>query len=121
MHEVTWEDFCEEVAERLRQVSRDRTVINYGDIVAMLEIDVNNPRDRNDVNMLLYDINRQEMKEGRPLLTAVVVRKDTLKPGRGFFRFAREEGLLLFGDKNTFYLRERGRVHDYWASRSELN
>jgi hypothetical protein len=40
---------------------------------------------------ILADVSRQEAAEGRGLISALVVKQDTLRPSYGFYRFARTE------------------------------
>lgn len=68
---------------------------------------------------LLGNISESEHKQGNPLLSAVVVNKDTLKPGDGFFKLAKELGLFKGSlnsqsDKDTFFINELNRVFDLW-------
>jgi len=46
---------------------------------------------------MLDEINRYEHREGRPLLSAVVVVQEDNKPGEGFFKLARELGVFQGG------------------------
>ena len=81
----------------------------------MAGLDMSQPNDRYEIGALLDDINRIEHAEDRPLLSAVVVHKDTLIPGQGFFTLARDLGLFTGGDSDRFYIGELRRVHGYWA------
>ena len=68
----------------------------------------------------LYEVSRSEHEQGRPLLTAIVVRKDC-QVGDGFYRMARCVGKHEGTDDLAFWLAEVRRVHDYWAcGRPEL-
>jgi hypothetical protein len=67
-----------------------------------------------ELETVLDAINRAENAEGRPLLTAVVVIKETGMPGSGFFAYARELGLHTGSDDRAFWESELQRVHDYW-------
>ena len=66
----------------------------------------------------LYEVSRSEHEQGRPLLTAVVVRKDG-RVGDGFYRMARCVGKHEGTDDLAFWLAEVRRVHDYWAAASQ--
>jgi hypothetical protein len=63
---------------------------------------------------VLDEINRAENAEGRPLLAAVVIIKETGLPGAGFFAYARELGLHTGSDDRAFWESELQRVHDFW-------
>lgn len=107
----------EQIYEKLKEVARAGTVTYYSDIAPMAGLDMNYPNDRYEIGVILDDINRYERELGRPMLSAVVVHKDTLMPGQGFFTLARELGFLVGNDKDRFYIQELRKVHDYWASR----
>jgi len=107
----------EQIYEKLKEVARAGTVTYYSDIAPMAELDMGLPNDRYEIGVILDDINRYERELGRPMLSAVVVHKDTLMPGQGFFTLARALGLFVGDDKDRFYIKELRKVHDYWASR----
>ena len=68
---------------------------------------------------VLAEVCRSEAQQGHPLLGSVVVRKDSLMPGKGYFRGAQNLGRFQGGseeDKRSFWLQELKRVHDYWAA-----
>jgi hypothetical protein len=58
-----------------------------------------------------------EHRSGRPLLPALVVRRDTQMPGLGFARMALDLGYLCAqGDEVAFWADELGRVLRYWRA-----
>ena len=109
----------ENITQRLREVSRDLSITYYSDVAPMAGLDMGLPNDRHQIGMILDEINREEMQMNRPMLSAVVVQKDTLRPGRGFFNLAQSLGLMADGDEERFYSQELRRVHDYWATNSK--
>lgn len=98
------------VREVLVGVASHRNRISYKDLAAQAGLNWNykNPKDRNDLSQLLYEVSDQEYKRGRPLITAVVVRGDTKAPGKGFL------GLQGFPATTEFWEIELKRVHDFW-------
>lgn len=74
-----------------------------------------NWRSRYFHQVLLGGISAEEYREGRPLLTAIVVRQDTGRPGDGFFDNARGIGAYDGHDDMGFWRTEVNRVWDYWA------
>ncbi|MFO7772963.1 MAG: hypothetical protein R6V59_03330 [Dehalococcoidia bacterium] len=106
----------DEIYEKLKEVARARTVTYYNDIAPLAGLDMNLPRDRYEIGVILDDINSHERELGRPMLSAVVVHKESLVPGQGFFTLARSLGLFTGDDRDRFYLEELRKVHDYWAS-----
>jgi len=106
----------EQIYERLKDVARRSTVTYYSDIAPLAGLDMSLPSDRYEIGAILDDINRHELEFGRPMLSAVVVHKETLISGQGFFTLARELGLFLGNDRDKFYIQELRKVHDYWVS-----
>lgn len=106
----------DQIYEKLKEVARKVTVTYYSDIAPMAGLDMNLPNDRYEIGAMLDDINRHERELGRPMLSAVVVHKESLMPGQGFFTLARALGLFVGNDRDKFYIQELRKVHDYWAS-----
>lgn len=107
----------EQIYENLKQVARARTVTYYSDIAPMAGLNMDFQSGRNEIGAILDDINRREHEMGRPMLSAAVVHKDNLRPGKGFFTLARALGLFTGNDEDKFYIEELRKVYDYWASR----
>jgi hypothetical protein len=106
----------EQIHEKLKEVAQRSTVTYYSDIAPMADLDMNLPNDRFEIGVILDDINRHERELGHPMLSAVVVHKESLKPGQGFFTLARSLGLFVGNDEDKFYIQELRKVHDYWAA-----
>ena len=70
--------------------------------------------DRNRIASILDGISTVEHRSGRPLLSAVVIRKDTNIPGQGFFSLAKKLGLYN-GDDTLYWVEELRHVHKYWS------
>jgi hypothetical protein len=66
---------------------------------------------------MLDDINREEHCCGRPMLSAVVVNKETGMPGKGFFDLARKLG-KCGEDEDLFYKQELEKVQAFWRPRA---
>ncbi len=106
----------EGIYEKLKEVARTATVTYYSAIAPLAGLDMDSPNDRYKIGAILDDINQHERELSRPMLSAVVVHKDTLMPGQGFFTLARALGLFIGNDRDKFYIQELRKVHDYWAS-----
>jgi len=106
----------EEIYNKLKEVARAGTVTYYSDIAPMAGLDMSSPNDRYEIGVILDDINQREREFGRPMLSAVVVHKESLMPGQGFFTLARALGLFIGNDRDKFYIQELRKVHDYWTS-----
>lgn len=66
----------------------------YTDLVeeAELDLDMSNPYHRNLLGEILGGISVCEHSNGRPLLSSVVVLKESLMPSAGFYKLAEELG-----------------------------
>ena len=104
------------VYERLRGVARAQGTASYTEIAQLAGIDTDNPHFGALVGRLLDDVNRAEQAAGRPLLSAVVIGKDSNLPGAGFFECARDLRLYSGNDDLAYWMQELKRVHDYWSS-----
>lgn len=67
-------------------------------------------------------VSEYEHAHGRPLLSVVVVRKDSCQPGLGFFKLAKTLGIMKLTWKSEenclkFYAEEHRRIKAYWKSR----
>ncbi len=107
------------VFEKLKEVAAKGEIIGYKELAEATGLGW--PKSRFTLPGILGRINEEEVRcHGRPLLAAVVVRKDTGLPGPGFFTCAEALGLWgSGGDKAAFHKAELGRVHNYWRSQPE--
>ena len=59
----------------------------------------------------------EEHRQGRPLLTAVVVISASGLPEAGFFDLAKSVGRMAADeDRMAYFVRELKAVHDFWAA-----
>ncbi len=101
--------------DRLRRVARVRGTVFYSDLALSVGIDTGNPHFGSRIGRILDDVNRIEFDQVRPLLSAVVILKDSNMPGSGFFACARELKGYNGKDDLGFWVEELRRVHDYWS------
>lgn len=102
------------IYDELRKVAREQRTTTYGDIAPLAQLDMENPYHRTEIARLLGEISTHEHELGRPLLSAVVIGKDTNIPGQGFFTLARELGRYSGDDDVAFFARELSRVFGAW-------
>jgi len=103
------------IYEQLKRVAKRQQMTTYSDIAPLAGLDMDSPADREEMRKILGKISTYEHQSGRPMLTAVVVRKDNNIPGEGFFELARHLGLLSGGDDElAFFCHEVSRVHAAW-------
>ena len=81
------------IRDELLRVAKGGNIARYSDVAPIANLDMSLPTDRSRISDMLDDISRSEHDAGRPLLSAVVIRRDTNIPGRGFFSLARELAL----------------------------
>jgi hypothetical protein len=69
------------------------------------------------VGHLVGEISEEEHDAGRPMLSALVVEKDTGMPSSGFYNLARDSGLLSGTTKTAkkaFLSKEQTKLFDCW-------
>jgi len=101
---------------KLIEVARKGTVIYESDIAKVSGMNMSLPHEKRELDRQLDEINKSEHEQGHPVLSAVVIQKDSHMPTRHFFEFCREIGVLKGGDEDEFYIKELRNVHIYWAS-----
>ena len=101
------------IREKLLEIARNRSITNYKELGRAVDL---HWRSRHLFHALDV-INRHELSEKRPLLTAVVVNAGARLPGGGFFDLAKAWGLFdpARDDKRGFWNRELQRVYSLWA------
>ena len=109
-------DIFDEVYCKLIQAARNKQPIFYGEIAEIMGLPPSGDQMARETGQILGEIWEYEHTHSRPLLSAVVVRSDKEKPGKGFFTLARELGKLEENiDELTFWKREIKRVYDTWS------
>jgi len=98
--------------------AQEDAFIHYDEVAEILGIFGDRLDHSAELGRELDEISTFEHRHGRPLLTAVVVRKDDMRPGKGFFKMARRHGKFKRQGKDEFYLTELARVRRYWAQPS---
>jgi hypothetical protein len=105
------------VYERLVQAARAREFVHYGELAKMLGIDMDNPHFGALVGKVLGQISEEEVAAGRPMISAIVVSREDMLPGKGFYKLGQELHKVDPGeDEIGFAIRQIRRVHDYWSS-----
>lgn len=106
------------IYEKLKLVAKEGQTITYSEIAPLINLDMSRQNDRNEIGWILGEISEYEHGKIRPMLSAIVVRKERRYPGPGFFRLAQELGVYDGSDDLTFFVEELRRVHEYWGSQS---
>ena len=116
----------ETILSKLREVAAARATVYYQELGDLIGLDMSNPKDRDRLSDILGDINIAEHAEGRPLVSAVAVLKESshhnadLRPGIGFFNIAHDPLGLYNGSRDrdeqlAFWVAEIKRAHDCWS------
>lgn len=106
-------DDVKRVYDSLIAVARkgENSHVYYERVAHIAGLNLNDPFDREiALGHLLGIISEHEKASGRPLLTAIVVTKETNMPGKGFWGF-NEKNM----DKNRFWIQEIRKVWEYWS------
>ena len=111
-----WKKAKEQCVEILADIAKSRGRIAYSELaprIQGIQFDYDDPRFWH----LLAEISVEEMREGRGMLSAIVVHKTgEMRPGPGFYEVAKWLG-KRFGEADRFWLAEFNNVHDVWANR----
>jgi len=106
-YEAALEAVVEILKDRARNGCRPLT---YGDLSALLIADHHAvPAYQGPLPLLLEDASVQESPDGRkPLISALVVLQDELRPSAGFYKLARRPpyGTTRKGDNEAIWLKE---------------
>ena len=102
------------IYEAIVKVAEDEDCVYYGELASLIGLSARTSK----IGPILDRINRIEHSAGRPLLSAVVIKKMSGMPGNGFFNLARNLGLHDGNRNRKYWLKELRRVHDYWNGRT---
>ena len=114
----SWDKAKEEARGVLRGVATSRGLIFYSDLVRQITSSDLEPYGK-PLAKMLGEISTDEDAADRGLLTAVVVRKEDGRPGRGFFdKLARDRGRVFLDNeagRDRFWVEELERVYSAQA------
>ena len=107
------------IYEKLKEIARNRSIIHYRQLAMLFRMPFETSDDRNQLFYIIGDISVFEVKNNRPMLSAVVVHEpsfDKLQmPGDGFFKLAKDLGKLdVNSSKEKFFYDEIKKVWNYW-------
>ena len=97
--------------------ANSRSLLTYTGIANLTGLSNKGSRMASEVGQLLGEIGEDEQKAGRPQLTALVVYKGDGTPSYGFYKLARQLGLLTGTSKSAekaFMVKEQTKLFDYW-------
>ena len=103
--------------EKLKDVARQKQLISYSEAGSIVGLNMNRPPDRAQIGSLLKEICEHEVSRHWPMLSAIVVRKNSKRPGPGFYKLARELGKLQSeepSNEQNFLKSEQEQVYKNW-------
>ncbi|PTE11771.1 hypothetical protein [Mesorhizobium helmanticense] len=98
---LAWEKAKQEALVVMTLRARTGNPITYSDLVAQIKAVRMEPHDTRLAHFL-GEISTEEHEAGRPLITALVVHKHDLQPGKGFLELAMSLG-FSFVDEVQFW------------------
>jgi hypothetical protein len=109
-----------QVRKYLIGLAKSNHTISYSNLNSQMQLGYNleNSYERELIGDLLEEISVFEFKKGRPLLSAIVIHKDTkYNQGRGFFTLCEE----LYADEWSKYKNKKSQeyikeCHDFWSN-----
>ena len=110
------------IKEFLIKCAITKKIVTYQNLstVANLGLDMSLSKDRNTIGELLCNISRQEHKDGRPILSALVSTANKKSQGDGFYKLCEELG---YGEWQQLKQNEKfskGRIDECYEFYSKL-
>jgi hypothetical protein len=113
-------DLVSRVRKELEQAATGRTVVTYGQLGSRVGVDLDDPAARTVLSSVLGEISDTEVKNGRPMLSVLVVQSESQVPGPGFFALGQLLSQVHDGeDQDTFAFRQMRTVWDQYASSAD--
>jgi hypothetical protein len=110
----------EAIRDRLIFAAKRGDVVNYADLAEATGREMKGPHWAVHIGRILGRISTQEAEDGRPLLSAIVVSRDSKLPGEGFFTLGQELQKVERGeDESAFARRQMRRVYEYWQAKGQ--
>ena len=102
-----------EMRNILIDIAKKQDTIAYSELVKRVQI-ISLEANSYALAAMLGKISTAEDATGRGMLSAVVVRKENKRPGKGFFELARILGRNV-SDEETFWINEVKKVYSSWG------
>jgi hypothetical protein len=105
------------IRDRLILAARRREHVYYSDLAQATGREMKGPHWAVHLGKILGRISSDETEAGRPMLSAIVVSRETKLPGEGFFKLGVELHRVDENeDEEAFARRQMERVYDYFAN-----
>lgn len=108
----------EEIRQALIEAAKSGvTSLTYTELLGRVGLKPTGPEHMSELEILLEHLDRKELAERRPMLSALAVHDTDNVPGPRFFEIARLAGKLSQPVQDLdFYFLERDRVVEYWQT-----
>lgn len=106
-------DALTDVRNVLRSAAKSGRVLTYADLAREASISIELGPRSPELAKLLCELLIEDASNERPLLTSLVINRNTGRPGKGFFRLARH--YYRFRDDEEFWLEELRSLYDYYG------
>ncbi len=108
---------------RLVDKAKNRAIVSYSELFIPYGLNMSDPSHRIAATEVLCAIGKAEYQAGRPLLTAVVISKESGQPGEGLYTLAREleiiNGKISDDKKMLFFTQTLSAVYEHWAPKAK--
>ena len=119
----------EAILSKLKETAAARATVYYQELGDLIGLNMSSLKERERLSDILGKINIAEDAEGRPMISAVAVLKESsqydaaMRPGVGFFNIAhnplgRYSGSRDRDEQEAFWIAEINRVYAYWSKAS---
>jgi hypothetical protein len=108
-------DISPALYDRLHQIARQGGTAYYSELAPLIGSDSSDPYFGVRIGRIPDEVNHAEHAAGRPLLSAIVIAKETGMPGEGFFTCARDLKRYAGRDDLAYWVEELRLVHYYWS------
>ena len=121
-YEELYGNYYDPVREEMIHFARMRGLVNYEVLAHTVGLPTERYMLQNLLPKLLGQISTDECAAKRPMLSAIVIRKDKKVPGDGFFKLAQDLGFLETGatraESTEFWKQEKEDVFREWSDRA---
>jgi hypothetical protein len=100
----------------LIQIARKKDLTTYTEAGKVIGLDMASESGRILIAQILDEINIDEVSQGYPMISSLVIYKDNGRPGPGYFNCARGLNKLRDNDEDGFWAKEVAAVHNWWAT-----
>ncbi len=110
-----WEKAVERIRQILQERAREERTIYYSELAPLIsDIVIIEPYEY-AFHYMLGEISDMENKEGRGMLSVIVIDKDKGVPGYGFFKLAKKFGRDI-RDKDLLLSEETKKIFSVWSN-----